>query len=130
MPGTLATLATVPIIYFLSFTSVLWYVIIAIACNVVGVYLCDKTSKDFGVHDPSAIVWDEMAAFLLTMIAIPFTWINITIAFVLFRVLDIVKPFPISWVDKNVRGGLGIMLDDIIAALVTLLIIHFIQFFV
>lgn len=82
------------------------------------------------MHDPSAIVWDEMAAFLLTMIAIPFTWINITIAFVLFRVLDIVKPFPISWVDKNVRGGLGIMLDDIIAALVTLLIIHFIQFFV
>ena len=72
------------------------------------------------VHDHSAIVWDEVAGMMITMIAIPITVTHLLLGFILFRIFDIVKPWPISLLDKNVHGGVGIMVDDIVAGLFSL----------
>ena len=116
MPGTFGTLAAIPLVMLLGTTLTLsaYLAVTLIAC-VVGVWLCGKTAQDMGVHDDSSIVWDEIAGMLITMIAVPLTWQNLLVGFALFRLFDIVKPWPISYLDKHLHGGLGIMLDDIIA---------------
>ena len=81
----------------------------------MGVWLCGKASSDLGVHDHPGIVWDEFAGMFVTMIAVPVTWISVLAGFLLFRLFDIWKPWPIGLLDKRVSGGLGIMLDDILA---------------
>jgi phosphatidylglycerophosphatase A len=83
----------------------------------VGPYLCGKTARDLGVHDHGGIVWDEIAGFLLTMLLVPVSVWTALVGFALFRLFDIVKPWPIGWLDKHVHGGTGIMLDDLVAAL-------------
>ena len=92
--------------------------------SVVGVFLCDYTSKALGVHDHSGIVIDEIAGYLITMIAVPFDWLWIVLGFILFRFFDILKPWPISWLDKNLQGGAGIMLDDVLAGIFSLICLH------
>jgi len=84
--------------------------------TVLGIWLCQVTSRDLGVHDHAGIVWDEIVGYLITMIAIPATWPWVVAGFVLFRLFDIIKPWPIGWADRHVHGGLGIMLDDVLAA--------------
>ena len=81
-----------------------------------------------GVHDHSGIVWDEFAGFFVTMIAAPAGWLWIFIGFTLFRLFDIWKPWPVSWLDKKVEGGLGIMVDDIVAGFYALICIQLIQY--
>ena len=81
----------------------------------IGIYLCERTAKDLGVHDHGGIVWDEFVGYWITMVAAPPQWWWLVAGFVLFRFFDILKPFPISWLDKHVHGGLGIMLDDAVA---------------
>jgi phosphatidylglycerophosphatase A len=82
---------------------------------VAGVWLCDRVSRDLGVPDHPGIVWDEIAGYLLTMLGAPDGWPWILVGFALFRLFDIWKPWPIGWLDRRVRGGLGIMLDDLVA---------------
>ena len=116
-PGTFGTLAAVPL-YLLLAQMPLWiYAIIVVSAFVVGVYCCRVTADYLGVHDHPAIVWDEIVGYWLTMMAAPQGWPWPLIGFVLFRFFDIVKPWPIGWVDSRVDGGLGIMLDDVLAAL-------------
>ncbi len=124
-PGTMGTLAAVPV-YFLvqQYSDLNGYLFITLLISLLGVYLCGYTSRALKVHDHPGIVIDEIAGFLITMIAVPFSWLNVLAGFVLFRVFDILKPWPISWLDKNVHGGLGIMLDDVLAGLFSLLILH------
>lgn len=129
-PGTWGTLAAIPIYLVLAQMMLLSnavYVPICLGVGLLGIYLCGKAAHDIGVHDHGAIVWDEIAGFLVTMIAIAPTSVNIVAGFLLFRLLDIVKPWPIAWFDKQVDGGLGIMLDDLIAGLFACAILHFIQ---
>ncbi|MEE9551479.1 MAG: phosphatidylglycerophosphatase A, partial [Gammaproteobacteria bacterium] len=95
---------------------------------VIGIYLCEKTAKDLKVHDHSAIVWDEIVGYLITMIAAPIGWLWILLGFMLFRLFDIWKPWPIGWVDRRVSGGFGIMLDDVIAGLYGLVILQIIAY--
>lgn len=115
-PGTFGTLAAIPI-YFLLLPLSLWaYLAVVLAITLVGIWLCHVTSRDLGVHDHAGIVWDEIAGYLITMIAAPPGWQWIVAGFVLFRIFDIIKPWPIGWVDRRVHGGLGIMLDDVLAA--------------
>ena len=95
--------------------AVLLYWPLAQLALLVGVYICGKTSKDWQVHDHGGIVWDEFVGYWITMIAIPVTWYWALLGFVLFRIFDIWKPWPISWLDKKVHGGLGIMIDDVVA---------------
>lgn len=90
----------------------------------VGVYLCGKAASDVGVHDHPAIVWDEIAGFFITMIAVPPGWFYLLLGFVLFRLFDILKPWPIKAIDRSVHGGLGIMLDDVLAGIMACLTIH------
>lgn len=93
-----------------------------------GVYCCDITNRDFKTDDHPAAVIDEIATFPIAMIAIPMTWYYLLIGFLLFRFFDIIKPGPIRWVDNNVHNGLGVMLDDLLAAFCTLAILQIILF--
>ena len=91
--------------------------------------LCGITNKAFQTIDHPAAVWDEIAAFMIVMITTPPTALNITLGFLLFRFFDIVKLGPVGWADRNVHGGLGVMLDDIIAALCSWVILKLIIVF-
>jgi phosphatidylglycerophosphatase A len=115
-PGTFGTLVAIPIYLALMYSaSSLVYLLVVILFSLLGFWLCGKTAKDLGVHDHPGIVWDEIVGFLITMYLVPLNWAWILAGFVLFRVFDILKPWPIRRIDQKVEGGLGIMLDDILA---------------
>lgn len=122
-PGTVGTLFAIPL-YLLLVQAELWFYLLltALVC-IVGIYLCGKTSADLKVHDHSGIVWDEFAGFFITMIAVPVSWSTVILGFALFRLFDIWKPWPIKALDKNVSGGFGIMIDDVIAGIFAWLIL-------
>lgn len=117
-PGTFGTLAAIPIYCLMAaFLTVPMYWLGMLIVMLVGVPICGQAAQKLGVHDHPGIVWDEIAGFLLTMAWAPFTWPAIVIGFLLFRLFDILKPWPIRWLDRQVHGGLGIMLDDLLAGL-------------
>jgi len=129
-PGTWGTLAAVPVYLLLLFflpAGYYPYLMVLVASFTLGVYLCGKTAHDVGVHDHGAIVWDEFVGFWITMMFIPFNWLNVLIGFVLFRFFDIIKPWPIKLLDKHVHGGFGIMIDDVLAGLFAWAILYFSQ---
>lgn len=128
-PGTFGTLAAIPFFLILSLLPLWLYLVIVFAACTYGVHLCGKTAEDMGVHDDPSIVWDEFAGFWITMIAIPVSFTTVVLGFVLFRIFDIWKPWPIDWIDRNVAGGLGIMVDDIVAGLMALGCLHLINYF-
>lgn len=132
-PGTWGTVGgTIVAIPLMSFGFMPFLIFTILSC-IIGVWICGRTSKLMGGHDNPHIVWDEWAGIWITLL--PFSYMGFTlqhlsqpnmqgliiaalvIAFVLFRFFDIVKPPPIGWADKKVAGGLGIMLDDIIAGI-------------
>ncbi|MFT5082135.1 MAG: phosphatidylglycerophosphatase A [Lentisphaeria bacterium] len=122
VPGTVGTLASVPLYWLLvhlPFWGYPWlgYFLVVLAAAIIGVYLCDYTSKKLKVHDHSGIVWDEFVGFWITMFMVPFSWQWVLLGFVLFRFFDMLKPWPISWLDKKVHGGFGIMIDDVLAGI-------------
>ncbi|MDN3648397.1 phosphatidylglycerophosphatase A [Reinekea marina] len=123
-PGTFGTLAAIPFFLLLAQLPLWAYIAVLVISFVFGIYLCDQASKDMGVHDHGGIVWDEFVGFWIAMTALPFHWAWILAGFVLFRLFDILKPWPISWLDKRVHGGFGIMIDDVIAGLFALLVLQ------
>lgn len=129
-PGTMGTLAAIPFALLLKSLPVTLFWLLLVVLFIAGVYLCDVASRRLGQHDPGGIVWDEMVAYWLTVAFIPVAWHWWLLAFVLFRVFDIVKPWPIHHVEKKFGGGLGIMLDDIVAALYAMLILFILQRFI
>ncbi len=130
-PGTMGTLVAIPLYLLLSQLNLLTYLLVILGGFIVGVYLCDYTSKALGVHDHSGIVWDEFIGYWITMIAVPaITWQWILAGFVLFRFFDIVKPWPVKLADKRVPGGFGIMIDDVLAGLYALACIQIFWFLV
>ncbi|EKF75895.1 phosphatidylglycerophosphatase A [Alcanivorax hongdengensis A-11-3] len=123
-PGTFGTLAALPI-WWLCAQLPLWgYLLATVLIIAVGPYLCGKTSHDMNVHDHPGIVWDEIAGLMITMIAVPVSPWTALAGFVLFRVFDIIKPWPISWLDRHVEGGLGIMVDDLLAGVYAALVLQ------
>ena len=128
-PGTAGTLVAVGIYLLLPPLSALVYGLMLLLTFVLGVYLCGKTAADLGVHDHGGIVWDEFVGYWITMFMAPAGWLWVLLGFGLFRLLDIVKPWPISWVDKELKGGLGIMLDDVLAGIMAALCIQAIAVF-
>lgn len=116
-PGTFGTLAAVPLFLLVAPLSSPLYLLLLLLMSVAGIYICGKAAEDAGVPDHGAIVWDEFVGFLITMFLIPITWQSLLVGFLLFRLFDIFKPWPISYLDKNCHGGLGIMLDDIVAGI-------------
>lgn len=121
VPGTMGTLAAIPFYLLLVQLPLPLYIIVVVIACLVGIKICQVTSDDMGVHDHGSIVWDEFAGLWITMLVVPlldlsaFDWKWLITGFVLFRFFDMVKPWPIGWLDKRVHGGLGIMLDDIVA---------------
>lgn len=125
-PGTFGTLAAIPLVILSADLSTLHYALLVLLLSVIGIYLCDYTAKAVDVHDHPAIVWDEIVGLFITMFMVPLTWQTILVGFILFRVFDIFKPWPISWLDKHCHGGFGIMIDDIVAGLAALACMHII----
>ncbi|XQW85927.1 phosphatidylglycerophosphatase A [Thalassotalea piscium] len=125
-PGTFGTLAAIPIFYLMSFLDVYSYAAIVLVMAVIGVYFCGHAAKRVGVHDHPAIVWDEFVGYLITMFMIPWSWHAVLLGFILFRIFDIFKPWPISYLDKNCHGGFGIMIDDVVAGFASFLCMYII----
>ncbi|MDJ0805533.1 MAG: phosphatidylglycerophosphatase A [Gammaproteobacteria bacterium] len=126
-PGTYGTLVAVPIYLLLEPLPLLSYLITLLVAFVAGIWLCEQTSRDLGVHDHGGIVWDEIVGYLLTMAFAPAGWWWLIIGFMLFRLFDILKPWPIRTIDRQVRGGFGIMLDDLLAGIYALLVMSLIS---
>ena len=115
-PGTFGSLLGIPLWWFTP--SVLWLqLLVGAGIVVAGIWICGESARRIGVHDHGGIVWDEVAGMYLTLLAAPreFPWI--LASFLAFRLFDIVKPWPIRDFDHRLQGGLGIMLDDVMAAL-------------
>lgn len=116
-PGTFGTVMGALI--YLPMQNLNWsiYLIVVLASFVAGIWLCGRTATDIGVHDHGGIVWDEFVGYWITMFMAPEGLWWIVLGFALFRLFDIVKPWPIRWLDKNVSGGFGVMIDDVLAGL-------------
>jgi phosphatidylglycerophosphatase A len=128
VPGTTGTLVAIPIYFLLSRLSSLYYLGVLLGAIYVGIWASDRAEVFFQSRDCKYIVIDEIVGFLVAMFLIPPTLRNILLGFVLFRAFDIIKPFPIRRVEERVRGGYGVVLDDIIAGIYTNLVIHFLLF--
>ena len=124
MPGTLGTVAAIPV-YLLLIQMPDWlYLAVTVISIIAGIAICDQAAKKLQVHDYGGIVWDEIAGLLITMCWLPFSWQSLLAGFALFRVFDIVKPWPIRWLDQHVSGGFGIMLDDVAAGVAAALVLR------
>lgn len=129
-PGTFGTLLGIPLYLYMQHLALLPYIGITMLLFLLGIYLCQVTADDFGVHDHGGIVWDEVVGYLVTMIAAPSGWVWVVTGFVLFRIFDITKPWPIRWLDRQVHGGFGIMVDDLLAGIYAALCLQMIQLLV
>ncbi|MEN8179333.1 MAG: phosphatidylglycerophosphatase A [Pseudomonadota bacterium] len=127
-PGTFGTLVAVPLYLLLELQPLFSYLITLLVAFVAGVWLCERTSRDLGVHDHGGIVWDEIVGYLITMTFAPPGWLWVIIGFVLFRFFDILKPWPIRTIDRQVQGGFGIMLDDVLAGIYALLVMFLLSY--
>ena len=116
-PGTLGTLVAVPLYYVLRDLSIEWYMGVVFLLFLAGIRICERSEQRVGCGDHSGIVWDEIVGYLITMTAAPLHWTSVVLGFVLFRVFDILKPWPIRRLDQTIHGGLGIMLDDVLAGI-------------
>ncbi len=103
---------------------------IVLVIAIVGIIASQAYQDETGDHDRSEIVIDEVAGFLITMALVPIHWKSIALGFILFRFLDILKPGPIGWLDKNLKGGAGVMADDIVAGIIgNIIILTFLHYY-
>lgn len=120
-PGTVGSIAALCVWWLvLQNASIYTQLSVVAAGFFIGIYVCHQCAKDLGVHDYSGIVWDEWIGLWLVYLCLPASTFSLFAGLLLFRLFDILKPFPISWLDKHIDGGLGIMLDDILAAVFAL----------
>ncbi|HYQ71813.1 MAG TPA: phosphatidylglycerophosphatase A [Gammaproteobacteria bacterium] len=122
-PGTAGTVAAIPVYLLLQPLAMAYYAAIVFLLALAGIAICGHTASRLGVHDHPGIVWDEIVGYLVTMAFAPPGWLWIVVGFVLFRLFDIAKPWPIRWFDRQVGGGLGIMLDDLLAGMFSALLL-------
>ena len=116
-PGTVGTLVAIPLYALLVYVGSGAYLAFLVVALVAGVFICGYSAGVMGIDDPKGVVWDEIVGYLITMLGLPFSWVWMLCGFLLFRLFDIWKPWPIRWVDRRIQGGVGIMLDDVIAAI-------------
>jgi phosphatidylglycerophosphatase A len=128
-PGTAGTVVAVPLYLSMQSLPLLTYLMITTCLFIAGIWICTYTAEKLGVHDHPSIVFDEIVGYLITMVAAPAGWLPVLIGFILFRLLDALKPWPISWFDRNVNGGLGIMLDDVVAGMIAMVLIQGLVYF-
>ena len=119
-PGTMGSLMALLPWWFMKDLENAAYLGILLVTSLLGIWLCGRSSEKLGVHDHSGIVWDEFVGMWITLYLVPQQWPWILAAFALFRFFDILKPWPIRWLDQKVHGGFGIMVDDMLAGLFAL----------
>lgn len=117
MPGTMGTLIAIPLYLLIYPLGNINYLLITLLVIVAGIRICDKAAEKLNNHDFGGIVWDEIAGLFITLWGLPFSWQCLLAGFVAFRLFDIIKPWPIRWLDKQVKGGFGIMIDDVVAGI-------------
>lgn len=129
-PGTCGSLATLPFVFVISqFYGIAGVAVFAVVVSVAGIFIAGAFEKKLGIKDPGQIVIDETAGQAITLLAAGTNPYLYAIGFVLFRIFDISKPFPVGWADTKVKGGLGIMLDDILAGMMGGLILAMIKYY-
>lgn len=128
-PGTFGTLAAVPIYWLIQDLAWPIYGTWLVVTFALGIYWCERSSQQLGVHDHGGIVWDEFVGYWITMFLAPKGWLWIALGFVLFRFFDIIKPWPINWLDRKVSGGLGIMIDDVLAGIYACIVLQVCVYF-
>jgi phosphatidylglycerophosphatase A len=127
-PGTMGTLVAIPFAILLKSMGVIGFWLALIVMFVAGVQICTQVSHKLGVHDHGGIVWDEIVGYCLAIAFVPLQWQWLLAGFVLFRFFDIYKPWPIRQLDQKVSGGFGIMIDDVVAALFTIIVLGVFQY--
>jgi phosphatidylglycerophosphatase A len=120
-PGTFGTVVGLPLFWLIHTYAFTTQLALITLLFLVGIYFCEKTGKALGVSDHGSIVWDEIVAIMLVLTFTINLWQWWLVAFLLFRLFDIWKPFPIHQCDAKVKGGLGVMLDDLLAAIYAIL---------
>lgn len=123
-PGTFGTLAALPLLPLFSWMVLSWSGLVLLATALAGIFICGHAARSMKLDDPGCVVWDEMVGLWLTLFALPLDPVSIVGGFLLFRLFDIVKPWPISWCDRNIKGGAGIMVDDLVAGLLAALVLR------
>ena len=123
-PGTAGTVVAIPLYLLLQPLALHLYLPLVAVLFLVGIPLCAHTAGRLGVHDHPGIVWDEIVGYLVTMTFAPPGWLWIVAGFVLFRLFDILKPWPIKWLDRKVGGGFGIMVDDLLAGMAAAAVLY------
>ena len=126
-PGTVGTLAAIPLVFFAYTLGSEAYVAITVLFTIFSIFICQLYEQRNEVHDSSEIVIDEVAGFLITMALIPLSFKSLVLGFLLFRLFDILKPFPINLLDKKVQGGFGVVVDDLVAGLFANIILQMIH---
>lgn len=125
MPGTVGTIAAIPLCYLFFLTGPYGYMVLTFLFTVAAIFISDSYEKSQTSHDRPEIVIDEVAGFLITMTWLPFTPKYVLLGFIFFRVLDIWKPFPISVLNDKVKGGFGVVIDDVAAGLIASVALQF-----
>ncbi len=128
-PGTVGTLLALPLAWLTLTLALEWRLLVAIIFIAAGVWLCGEAARRIGVHDHPGIVWDEVAGMYLVLLVAPVSVTGWALAFGLFRLFDIWKPWPIRDLDHRLGGGVGIMLDDLVAALYAALLLGFYRWY-
>ena len=123
-PGTWGSLVGLLLFFLLHTLSLGTYLIVVLGIFLIGTFAAGEAEKIMDHQDPGLVVIDEIVGMLVTMIAIPATPLAMALGFALFRIFDIWKPFPVGFVDQRLHGGLGIMLDDIVAGIYSLIILQ------
>jgi len=127
-PGTWGSLVGLLLVLLFHKFSLPFYLVVAAGLFVVGSFAAGEAEKILDNRDPGVVVIDEIVGMLIAMIAVPLTPLNMLLGFVLFRIFDIVKPFPANIFDQRFHGGLGIMLDDVVAGIYSLIALQLILF--
>jgi phosphatidylglycerophosphatase A len=125
-PGTMGTLAAIPLAILLMWMGSLVHMGFTVVLILVSFWACEQYEKQKGGHDHQEVVIDEVIGYLITVVWLPLTWQTLVAGFVLFRFFDILKPWPISWMDQHIPGGVGVVVDDIAAGLVASIILQII----
>ena len=123
-PGTAGTVVALLFVPLLALLSTGYLLAVLLVASLVGIYICGYSANKLGAKDPSSIVWDEFVGLWIALAGFPVSSLWLVSGFVVFRCFDILKPWPISVLDRKVPGGLGIMLDDILAGIMTWLVLR------
>jgi phosphatidylglycerophosphatase A len=120
----MGTVVAVPLYLVIANLGLLQYTALVLMMAFVGIWICGEASRQLQVHDHPGIVWDEFVGYWITMWAMPPDWVWVVAGFLVFRVFDIVKPWPVSVLDRKVGGGFGIMIDDVLAGVMACATLH------